>query len=308
MGSVEHQIDHHKSIFTLGSCFAEHMADRMKYFLFDIYSNPNGIIYNPISLANVLENVISDYRYQQHDLIKNEDVWYSWNHHHLIYHQSEGELLNQLNNKKASARKHLAKSHFLMITFGSAFAYQYNLSENIVANCHKIPGTSFTKIRLGIEEIVKRWQSLISDLTERNPKLQIIFTVSPVRHIKDGLIENQKSKSILLLATDQLVQKFECVHYFPAYEIMMDDLRDYRFYASDMIHPSQDAVDYIWNRFIDTYASDSCKSLMLEIDKLQRATAHRLHNPNSNTSFRFRKKTEDGWKALYQKYPFLAQG
>ena len=303
----EFKIDHKLPIFSIGSCFAEHIAARMKHHLFDIHTNPNGIIFNPVSLAINIRNLIDGKTSNQSDLVLHNGLWHSWNHHHTCSGIDPDKVAVQLNQSATLAANHLAKSKILLVTLGTAFAYRYIETGELVANCHKIPNNQFEKIRLGDHRIIGEWQDTIELLLSQTPDLNIIMTVSPVRHIKDGLVANQRSKATLLLAIEALTQEFEQVHYFPSYEIMMDDLRDYRFYNSDMLHPSDQAVDYIWDRFVDTYMDEQTCSIMKEVYQLQLAKAHRSMHPESAEAVAFRESTDKKWVEMMERYPYLSK-
>jgi len=214
-------------------------------------------------------------------------------------------MINQMNTSSSKAADHLAKSQIFLITWGTAFAYRYIETGELVANCHKIPNSKFEKIRLGDHRIIGEWQDTIEALLRQNSELKIIMTVSPVRHMKDGLVANQRSKATLLLAIEALTQQFRQVHYFPSYEIMMDDLRDYRFYKSDMLHPSDEAIGYIWKKFTETYMDKQTVSIMKEVHQLQLAKAHRSKHPDSKAAIDFKESTRQKWNALMDRYPFL---
>ena len=299
------QIGYEQPIFSIGSCFAEHIATRMKYHLFDIHSNPNGILFNPVSLAINIRNLINRHIYQESNLVQHNGLWHSWQHHHTYSGVDADEMVKRLNHSAAATSDHLSKTRILLVTLGTAFAYRYIETGEIVANCHKIPNKQFEKIRLGDHRIIGEWQDTIEMLLSQTPDLQIIMTVSPVRHIKDGLVANQRSKATLLLAIEALTQQFEQVYYFPSYEIMMDDLRDYRFYNSDMLHPSDEAVDYIWDRFQASYMDEKTQSIMKEVQQLQQARAHRSMHPDSVAAIDFKESTERKWKEMLERYGLL---
>jgi len=210
-------------------------------------------------------------------------------------------MIEKLNGDAQNAADHLSKSKVLLVTFGTAYAYQYKATGQTVANCHKVPNNQFDKVRLSSHHIVGTWQDTLEMLLSTFQDLQVVITVSPVRHIKDGIVANQRSKALLLLAIEALCQQFANVHYFPSYEIMMDDLRDYRFYKSDMLHPTDQAVDYIWKQFVNSYMNDICQSQMREVAKLQQARAHRPHHPDSEEAIAFQSETERKWNDLMER-------
>ncbi len=294
-------------IFSIGSCFAVHMADRLRHHCFDIRSNPNGIIFNPVSLAINLRNIINKKAYDKTELIHHNDLWHSWQHHHTHSHIDADLMTHQINEIASTASDHLAKSKILLVTFGTAFAYRYIETGEIVANCHKIPNHRFEKIRLSEHQIVGQWQDTIDILLDRDPQLQIIMTVSPVRHLKNGVVANQRSKAALHLSIEALARQYPQVNYFPAYELMMDDLRDYRFYKSDMLHPSDEAVTYIWDQFVQTYMDDQTITIMKEVDQLQKAKAHRPMHPDSKEAKAFAADTDVKWARMMVKYELIVR-
>lgn len=301
----EVRISYENPIFSIGSCFAEHIANRLNRNLFNVVSNPNGVVFNPVSIAFNLIDLLNKKEYQISDLAEYKGIWNSWDHHHILSGNQPEKVISEMNRTANLARGHLKKTKFIIVSFGSAFAYQYNDSGKIVANCHKIPNTEFTKIRLSQYKIVGMWQDVLDKLLAQNPDITVIITVSPVRHIKDGIIENQKSKSILLLSADALSAQYESVHYFPAYEIVMDDLRDYRFYEPDLIHPNQVAIEYIWSRFKEIYFDPGPLQIMSQIEALSKSKAHRPIHPKSIEALNFQQGLNQKWLDLFEKYPFL---
>jgi len=277
------------------------MAAKLKYHCFQIESNPNGILFNPVSLAQNIHALVNRTPYSKADLIENNGLWHSWNHHSSCSSIDAEKMISKLNATSKLAADHLAKSKVLMITFGTAFAYQYKATGQTVANCHKVPNHQFDKVRLSNHHMIGIWQDTLEQLLSINPDMQVVMTVSPVRHIKDGIVANQRSKAMLLLVIEALTQQFSNVHYFPSYEVMMDDLRDYRFYKSDMLHPTDQAVDYIWSRFVETYMDEPTRSQMKEVAKLQQARAHRPHHPDSSEAIAFQEMTERKWKEMLGK-------
>jgi hypothetical protein len=242
-------LDYSDGFVAYGSCFAENMSDKLKWFRFNIIANSHGIIFNPFSVANAMRDVLSNRIYKLDDLVQVGEIFHSMNHHGKFSSVDASEVVQAINENITEMRIALKRAKVLLITFGTAWYYQYKRNNSIVANCHKIPGTEFDKRLANHHDISNDWSPLIQDLLAFNPDLQIVFTVSPVRHLRDGFHENQLSKANLLIAVNNLVSAFKGVHYFPAYELMMDDLRDYRFCNEDMVHPSSEAVNYIWEKF-----------------------------------------------------------
>ena len=297
------QIDHQRKLLLMGSCFAENIGETLEKYKFPITYNPFGIIYNPISVKNSLELLIKQKKFTKTNLIQTSGLWTSFSHHSKFSSSNLNECLEIINNSIISSSNHLKNTDYLFITFGSSYVYKYKKTGKIVSNCHKIPAKEFERYRLSVSEIIKEYDQLIKKLRSYNKKLKLIFTVSPIRHWKDGAIDNQISKSILLVAIDELKSKHNHVEYFPAYEIMMDELRDYRFYAVDMLHPSQTAINFIWEKFKETYINEKSYNILNDLNKLNSAIDHRPFNPKSEAHIKFKKRQLDFIKELSRKLP-----
>ena len=299
------KIGYEDHIMTLGSCFAENIGKKLNdvFFLTDI--NPFGMLYNPFSISNSIELLIHNKPFAEKDLFQNKGLWQSFSHSSLFSATTAEKCLENINDRFQKAADFLAKTDFLLITFGTAWIYEEQKSGSVVSNCHKLPATAFFRRRLTVEEIVTEYSKLINELTNKLPHLKLIFSVSPIRHWKDGAHENNISKSILLLAIDELQKQFEQVHYFPAYEIQMDELRDYRFYASDMQHPSDVAVDYIWEKFCQTYFDKPTSKIKKELEQLSADLNHRPLFPDSEEYQKFQANITKKKKELIACYPFL---
>lgn len=276
----------HKSIW-MGSCFTENLGSYMQNHCFDTIINPFGILYNPISVASSLSQIQQNYKYTLRDLEHENGVYFSYQHHGRFSDPNPDVLLTNINDSINHAHESLPNTDWLFITLGSAYVFEKIDTEEIVANCHKMPGTLFQRRLLSLSEIIFSLSDSIASLLEQNPDLNIVFTISPIRHWRDGAVNNQRSKSLLNVAVHQLVEKFENVSYFPAYEILMDDLRDYRFYDSDMLHPSPVAIDYIRQKFIDAFIDDQNTAILNDIHKLHKARSHKLDFPLSQASMNF---------------------
>lgn len=285
------RIGYHSRILMLGSCFTENIGEKLTYFKFDIDVNPCGIVYNPCSVARVLELILAGKPLTEAGLMQHDGKWLSLLHHGSFSSPDRGTCLRQINERLTGAVERLKSTDLLLITFGTAWVFRYKQDGRIVSNCHKIPASEFERFRLEPEEIVTTYTALIRRLREINPALRIIFTVSPIRHWKDGAHGNQLSKSVLLLAIDRLIHSLEGLYYFPSYEIVMDELRDYRFYAGDMLHISPGAVEYIWERFRDIYMGKDTLELMTKIDKVNKTLSHRPADAGSEKWLQLRKKT-----------------
>ena len=235
VAAPDFSIDYNSRLMMLGSCFAENMGSKFSYYKFDVDVNPCGIIYNPLSVANVLRLLVEGKRFEKNDLREVGGKWVSLFHHGAFSSADPDECLHRINDRLTKATGELRTLDLLVITWGTAWVYKYIPENIIVSNCHKIPSREFERSRLSVEDIVREYLVLIERLREINPGLRILFTVSPIRHWKDGAHGNQLSKATLLLAIDRLREEIQHVYYFPAYEIVLDELRDYRFYAEDML-------------------------------------------------------------------------
>lgn len=275
-----------KVMFT-GSCFAAYMGDRMKLCKMPVMINPSGTVFNPISVLYTLNSLISFKASTENDLFFNEGNWISFNHYTDFSSEDSGLLIQKINDTNFRAGEFLKKAGFLFITFGSSRVYRFKETGSIVSNCHKVPGSKFENELLTVDEIVKPWFDLLDRISIFNPDLKIIFTISPVRHWKDGAHGNQVSKSVLFLAIEELLRHESGPEYFPAYELQMDDLRDYRFYADDMLHPSSAAIEYIWSKFSESYFDKSTKNLQSQIQKVTKATGHKFLTDSQSSKMIF---------------------
>lgn len=287
---ADFQIGYASRILMLGSCFTENIGEKLTYFKFDADVNPCGIVYNPSSAARVLEILLEGKPFTEDKLMQHDGKWLSLLHHGCFSSSHRDTCLCQINERLTRAAERLKNTDLLVITFGTAWVFRYKRDGRIVSNCHKIPASEFERFRLEPGEIVTEYTALIHRLRKVNPSLRVIFTVSPIRHWKDGAHGNQLSKSVLLLAIDSLVHRLEKVHYFPAYELVMDELRDYRFYAEDLLHVSPVTVEYIWERFRDTYMGKDTFELMTRIDKVNKTLLHRPTDAGSGKWLQLREK------------------
>jgi hypothetical protein len=299
------KIGYTDQILSLGSCFAENIGRKMAGSCFDVDINPFGVLYNPTSIANSIEILLDEKVFVASDLFQNKELWQSFSHSSLFSDISVDGCLEKINHRLTQAYQRMNQVNVLLITFGTAWVFEERKSGRVVSNCHKLPTADFVRRRLTVSEIVQLYSQIISRLQSNNPALKIIFTVSPIRHFKDGAHENNLSKSTLLLAVNELQNNHEKVHYFPAYEIMMDELRDYRFYASDMCHPSEQAVDYIWERFGEAFFSASTVALKERVDQLIRNLSHRPLHPHTVEYSLFKEAVGRQKSSLLEEYPFL---
>ncbi|MBL4651618.1 MAG: GSCFA domain-containing protein [Flavobacteriales bacterium] len=299
------KLSYKDDILLVGSCFSENIGSKFAYFGFNSMTNPFGVVFNPISIANILYRIVANKTFEESDFHFDQGRWFCFETHGDLAALTKEECLAKHNEALSKASKFLKKTSCLIITFGSAWIYEHIDSGNIVANCHKVPNKKFTKRLLSKEEVVESFRELIKNFELSAFNFPLLFTLSPVRHLKDGVVENQRSKSVLHLAIQQLVEDFESVSYFPAYEIMMDDLRDYRFYNRDMLHPNQQAVDYIWERFKESSIDNSCFKLMARVDKVRNGLAHWPFNENSDEYKNFKKKLAAEIEAIKVELPSI---
>ena len=298
---------HSDKLLVMGSCFAEHIGTRLERMKFRTITNPYGVLYNPLSIAEGLTRLIDQRPFTEEELHEFPDGgWNTWLHHSRYSHPDKTTALTTINNDLETAAHRLAEADVLILTLGTAWVYRLTETNEVVGNCHKVPERTFVRQRLQVQEIVDALAKIVRRTSERNPRLRILLTVSPVRHIKDGLHGNQLSKATLLLAIDELCRMHpdQC-HYFPAYEIVMDELRDYRFYAEDMTHPSLQAIEYVWEQFIEHCIDDDAKKFMTQWEKIARAMEHRPFQPKSEQRKLFLEQTISKIKALKERYPYL---
>ena len=281
----------------LGSCFAENMGEKFEYFKFQTIVNPFGIIFNPVSLEKLIRRSIEKRKFTENDIFFHNDLWHCFEVHSELSNSDKDVFLESLNDLISSTNKKLSDSTHIIITLGTSWVYRLRQaqsdSDGVVANCHKVPQKKFTKELLSIQQIEESIESIISLVHSVNPNCKFIFTVSPVRHIKDGFIENTLSKAHLISAIHKIINHHPLPNtYFPAYEIMMDELRDYRFYGEDMLHPNQTAIDYIWIQFFQNYISESEFGLMNDICSIQKGLNHQPFNPNTKSHQKFLEATK----------------
>ena len=300
-------IDYNSRIMSFGSCFAENIAEKFDYFKFDNSCNPFGIIFNPVSIEKIVSRIVNQDFYTEKDLFFHNERWHCFDVHSDLSRSNKEEFLENLNAILKSTNQQITKSTHIIITYGTSWVYRNRTNNEIVANCHKLPQAAFSKEIVPIETIEKSIQNTINLIQKINPNATFIFTVSPVRHLKDGFVENQVSKAHLITAIYHILQSEICnlksAIYFPSYEIMMDELRDYRFYAQDMLHPSPVAIDYIWERFSETNLSEESRAIMEEIESIQKGLAHRPFHPNSENHKKFLDNLNQKMNTLANKFP-----
>lgn len=298
---------HSDKLLLMGSCFTEHIGARLERMKFRIITNPYGVLYNPLSIAEGLTRLIDHRLFTEEELYEFPDGgWNTWLHHSKYSHLDKQTALATINSHLEDASHRLAEADVLIITLGTAWVYRLADTNEIVGNCHKVPERRFVRQRLQVQEIVDALAKIICQTSKINSRVRVLLTVSPVRHLKDGLHGNQLSKATLQLAVDELCRMYpdQC-HYFPAYEIVMDELRDYRFYTEDMAHPSQQAIEYVWERFVEYCIDNEAKKFMAQWEKITRAMEHRPFQPQSIQRKQFLEQTISRIEALKGQYPYL---
>lgn len=288
INSGEPKIDYNSSIFLLGSCFVDNIGEKLENAKLKSLRNPFGIFYHPAAIEKFVSRVVEGTGYSDEEVFYQNERWHCYDAHSVLSSSNKEELVDALNNKMELTRKFLEKATHIIITLGTSYGYKLKETGAYVANCHKVPQARFDKELMPVEEVKTRLQKTLDLLKVINPKHSVIFTVSPVRHLRDGVVENQVSKAHLLTAVTEIVKsnsgKFK---YFPSYEIMMDDLRDYRFYKEDMIHPNKVAIGYIWNKFKEAWLTKDAMIVLAEIESIQQGLEHRPFNPKSDAHLRF---------------------
>ena len=281
------KIHPHFKITSIGSCFADHIGNRFKEMKMDVLGNPFGVIYNPLSQMKLIQHSLRNESFNADHIVENHDIFNHLDAHSQFGKKELTKLREGLNDAAESFKQYLKEAKVLILTFGTAWVYRYEKTGEIVANCHKLPSQNFTKEILSIEDICNKTEETLGLVREFNPDLKIIMTVSPVRHVKDGIPENMLSKSILRVSVEKIIGRMDNVHYFPAYELMMDDVRDYRFYAEDMIHPNNMAQNYIWQKFRETYFSEPLFTYCDKWQSIKNDLDHRVMNPGSQEHIQF---------------------
>ncbi len=311
------KINHRQKLLLIGSCFTENMGAKLKLHKFDVLENPNGILFNPISITKSITSYIDNNQYTAADLFYQNEYWNSWEHHSRFSHPDQELCLQGINQSQQSAHYFLKNTDWLLLTLGSAFAYTLNFSApgtadgvagaegGLVANCHKVPTDKFNKKLLSADEITSALQEMLTAVKAVNPKIKIIFTISPVRHLRDGFVENNRSKATLIQAVHALIEKEEDRFYFPAYELVIDDLRDYRFYAEDMVHPNYAATNYVWEKFVAACIDEPTQKLMEEINTINAAKSHKPFHPTSRQHKKFLQTNLEKVNQLNCQYPYI---
>ena len=297
-------IQHQQRLMLIGSCFTENIGGKLKQYKFDVLENPHGILFNPVSLAQSVHAYVVNKQYSEAELFYQNESWNSWDHHSRFSHPDKEVCLQGINNSQQRAHDFLLMADWLFITVGSAFVYELE-SKTVVANCHKVPTDKFNKRLLSIYEVSTAFNDMLAALQQVNPNLKIIFTISPVRHLRDGFVENNRSKSTLIQAVHALTDTRDNLFYFPAYELVIDDLRDYRFYAEDMVHPNYAATNYVWEKFISTCIDEGSQKLMKEINVINAARNHKPFNASSEQHKKFLQTNLERINQLNRQYAYI---
>lgn len=306
-------ISYTDKLLLTGSCFTEHIGDKLAELKFTVLQNPHGILFDPHSVASSLVSYIHNKQYHESDLVFFNELWQSWQHHSCFSDMNMQRCLVQINESQNKAHEFLRQANWLIITLGSSFSYrltdlaiQSGTGEGAaVANCHRAPAQWFRKHFMTIEETQSVLDNCLHQLFQFNPKLKIIFTISPVRHIRDGVIENNRSKARLIEVVHHLVNKFEKLFYFPAYELVIDVLRDYRFYDIDLVHPNFAATRYVMEHFMKNCMCEPAQQLAIEIQQLVTARKHKPFQPTTDAHKKFLKMNEEKLRGLVMKFPYL---
>jgi hypothetical protein len=316
-------ITHQHKILSIGSCFTEHIGGALKNLKFEVLQNPNGILFDPASVCSSLISYIQNKQYSDNDLFQQNEVWQSWQHHSRFSSIDKEKVLTSINQSQSAAHNFLKEADWLIITLGTSFSYRLIKEENSlssnaiifnkiesedgtpVANCHRAPAKWFHKHLMTAAEIIEAFDNAIHQLFYFNKKVNIIFTISPVRHIRDGVVENNRSKARLIEAVHHLVNKFDRLFYFPAYELVIDVLRDYRFYSEDMVHPNYLATDFVLEKFLKTYTTEETQTIIGEIKKILIARKHKPSHPTTEAHKKFLQANVEKLKSLQQQYPAI---
>ncbi|MCX2717998.1 GSCFA domain-containing protein [Lentiprolixibacter aurantiacus] len=298
-------IDYGSKVLLLGSCFAEHIGAKLAYYQFQSCINPLGIYFHPKAIEGLIQRLVRERAFTREDVFMLNEQWHSFEAHSRVSQNSEEALLEVLNKQLKATQAAITQATHIFITLGSAWGYQLRENGKWVANCHKVPQKQFAKVLWEVEDIQTCLGSIIDMIGHLNTDVQVVFSVSPVRHLKDGFVENQRSKAHLITAVQKLVAS-DKVSYFPAYELMMDELRDYRFYAVDMVHPNELAVDYIWEKFRQSWIDEEAYKDMEEVCAIRKGMAHRPNFPESESHQKFLQALQLRTAAIQERYPFMS--
>ena len=309
--SLAEPINHVHNILLVGSCFTENIGEKLKKHKFKVLENPNGIVFNPVSVAETIINIVENKQYDGTDLFQHNEAWHSWQHHSRFSGLSVEEALHKINTSTKEAHDYIKNADYLMITLGSAWIY--TLTENasnakvgtVAANNHKAPADWFNRRLMEFGQVITVLGTMLDRLGALNPNIKVIFTISPVRHLREGVIDNNRSKAVLISAVHHLIEQLPKLYYFPAYELVIDDLRDYRFFAEDLVHPNYHATQYVWEKFVNACMNQDTKQLMEEIASINLAFNHKAFNPTSQQHKKFLESYYTKTKQLQETFPYM---
>ena len=303
LSKSKNPIDYSSQLLLLGSCFSENIGAKLEYFKFQGLQNPFGILFHPLAIEKLIQKSVHQELVTEKDVFHKNEQWHSFDAHSCLSNPSKEKIIDDLNDAVQNTTSQLKKANHIIITLGTAWVYRNSASKKVVANCHKVPQVNFNKELLSVDDVKQSLERTIEMVQSINPAVQFIFTVSPVRHLKDGFVENQLSKAHLIAAIHKVLNKG--ISYFPSYELMMDELRDYRFYAKDMIHPNEVAIDYIWERFCEVWIASNVYPTMKKIEKIQKGILHKPFNEKSEQHQKFLFKLNVLKSEIHKEYPDL---
>lgn len=310
LSKANNPIDYSSKILMLGSCFSQNMGDKLAYFKFPVLQNPFGILFHPLAIENLVQKAVDQFEYTERDIFQLYGRWHCYDAHSELSSGKKEELLMRLNSAVLETNKFIREATHIAITLGTAWVYRHMKRDLFVANCHKVPQGEFQKILLTEKEITTSLIATVNNIKALNPEVQIVFTISPVRHLKDGFVENQRSKAHLIAAVHEVLDSpslggGQGEAYFPSYEIIMDELRDYRFYNADMIHPNEIAIDYIWEKFRNAWISHEVGETMNKVEEIQRGLSHRPFDAESPAHQKFLKTLGQKIAYIKERYSFM---
>ncbi len=299
---AKNPIDYHAKVVSIGSCFSENIHQKLQYAKLSSICNPLGILFHSSAIETLLTHAVNKKVYTENEVFFHQERWHCFDAHSIASNPDKKKLLEYLNNAIQETHQAIKEATHLNITLGTAWVYRHIATDAIVANCHKIPQKQFLKELRTVTEITEDLAAIIDMVRSINPRVEFLFTLSPVRHLKDGFVENAQSKAHLLAAIHQVVNTTN-TSYFPSYEILMDELRDYRFYASDMVHPNETAIGYIWERFRESWVSEEAQKTLETVEKIQRGLAHKPFHQDSEAHQKFVKSLDGQLQKLQEQFP-----
>lgn len=311
ISKLQPSITHKDKLLLMGSCFTENIGEKLRKHKFSILENPNGILFNPVSVSEAIINIIENKVYTTNDLFNYNEAWHSWQHHSRFSGITAQQAIDKINAATQEAHIFLQQANYIFITLGSAWIYTltpkaFNAQVGTVAaNNHKAPADWFEKKLLRVDQAIVVLATLLDRLGAFNPNIKVIFTISPVRHLREGIINNNRSKAVLIQAIHDLCERLPQLYYYPAYELVIDDLRDYRFYAEDLVHPNYYATQYVWEKFVDACMNNETQQLMTEIADISTAFNHKPFNATSYQHQQFLQTYYAKTQSLQQQHSYL---